>query len=96
MSSTDKLIKSFLLKLHTEEVSETFELLSIIVEQLENKDDPELFEVQLFNAASELIEKINLIHGLIKDHGTGKLTGNKLQGLYDKHSTDVGSQVLFD
>jgi len=95
MSSTDKLLRSFLLKLHSEEVSETFELLSVIVEQLENKDDPEEFDLHLFNAASDLIEKINLIHGLLKEHGTGALTGNKLQGLYDKHSS-TGSQVLFD
>ena len=68
----------------------------MIIERLENKDDPELFEVHLFNAASDLIEKINLVHGLLKEHGSKKLTGNKLQGLYDKHSTSVGSQVLFD
>ena len=96
MSSTDKLIKQFLLKLHSEEISMTFELLSVIVEKIENKEDPELFEVHLFNTATELLEKINMLHGLLKEYGTNKLTGNKLQNLYDINSSEFGSRIIFD
>ena len=92
MSSTDILIKQFLLKLNNENVKETFEILSIIVEQLENKSDPKLFEIHLFNAASDMIEKINLIHDILKEHRIGIYTGDNLQRLYDKQE----SQVIFD
>ena len=96
MSNTDKIMKRFLTKLHSEEVKEVFQLLDFLVKELETKNDPEMFEVHLVDAAMQAVENLNLLEEILKEKHSGTLKGNKLQRLYDKHSTCVGSQVLFD
>jgi len=96
MSNTNKIMERFLIKFHSDEVKEAFQLLELLVKELEIKTDPEMFEVHLVNAAIQAVENLNLLEGILKEQVRGTLTGSKLQRLYDKHSTDVGSQVLFD
>lgn len=96
MSNTDKLMRGFLLKFNSSEVHEAFFLLEEIVKKIETKDDPEMFEVHFFNTAIQAIEKISFLREILKDNINGKLTGNRLQQLYNKHSTSSGSEVLFD
>lgn len=98
MSNTDKLMQRFLRKLDSVEVQETFDLLASILEILENKNDPEPFEMHLVNDAYQILEKMGLVRGvLIEKLGTSqKLTGSRLQDLYDRQPTSVGTQALFD
>ena len=96
MSNTNKIMERFLTKFHSDEVKEAFELLDLLVKELETKIDPEMFEVHLVDAAMQAVENLNLLEKILKEQVRGTLTGNKLQRLYDKNSTDVGSQVLFD
>lgn len=96
MSNTDKLLKRFLRTLHERKTVEVFEELNSIVEQLETKDDPELFEISVVDTALKIIENLSLLETTLKEHVNGNLTGDKLQQLYENSSTYVGTQVLFD
>ena len=98
MSNTDRLMQQFLRKLDSVEVQETFELLAMIMDQLEEKNDPEPFEMHLVNDAYQIIEKVGLVRGVLKERlsQSPKLTGSRLQDLYDKKPTSVGTQALFD
>lgn len=96
MSNTDKIMQRFLAKIHSAEVRETFELLEMLMERLETKNDPEMFEIHLVNVGIQALENLSLLNEILKEQNKGKLSGNKLQRLYDNHSTSTGSQVLFD
>jgi len=96
MSNTDKLMQQFLRRLDSVEVKEAFEILGVLLEELETKNDPELFEMHFVNSANQVIEKLSLLEGILKDRLSKTLTGNKLQNLYDRSPSDVGSQILFD
>jgi hypothetical protein len=98
MSNTDKLMQRFLRKLDSVEVQETFDLLSMILEELENKNDPEPFEMHIVNNAYQIIEKLSLVRGVLTEklESSHKLTGSRLQDLYDRNPISVGTQALFD
>lgn len=98
MSNTDRLMQQFLRKLDSVEVQEAFELLARIIDQLEEKNDPEPFEMHLVNDAYQIIEKVGLVRGVLKERlsQSPKLTGSRLQELYEKKSISVGTQALFD
>ena len=96
MSSTDKIISNFLLELHSDDVQSLFESLDTLLEHLENKSDPDPEEIQIVNSAYESLEKLKMLEGYLQLRIQGKTKGNKLQELYDKASTHVGMQSLFD
>ena len=89
-------MQRFLIKLNSTEVRETFEILTTIIENLENKNDPENFEVHIFNNASNIIELLSLLEEGLKEKVNKKFNRNKLQQLYEKKSKNIGTQVLFD
>jgi len=98
-TNTDKIILKFLKELNSEEVKVTFEDLGVLLEHLENKNDPDPVEIQVVDVTYQLLEKLKTLEGILKHHITESnevLSGNKLQNLYDKKATSVGSQVLFD
>ncbi|MHA1817187.1 MAG: hypothetical protein ACTSX1_14390 [Candidatus Heimdallarchaeaceae archaeon] len=98
MSSTDKLMLRFLRELNSDEVQEAFQSLDVLLDHLERKDDPEPFEMHIVDSAYQAMEKLKTLEGVMKNkiRESDALKGNKLQNLYDKVPTDVGSQVLFD
>ena len=96
MSNTDKLMQQFLRKLNSVEVKEAFEILGTLLEELETKNDPDLFEMHFVNSANQIIEKLSLLEGILKDKLGKTLAGNTLQNLYDKSPSNVGSQIFFD
>lgn len=98
MSSTDKLMLRFLRELTSDEVQEAFQSLDVLLVHLEGKDDPEPFEMHIVDSAYQALEKLKTLEGIMKHRvaESNALKGNKLQTLYDKTPTDVGSQVLFD
>jgi len=98
MSNTERLMQEFLIKLNSAQVQETFEILERLVNNLEEKNDPEPFEMHFVNDAYQLFERMGLIKGLIKENlsRSPKLLGSRLQALYDKEPTSIGTQKLFD
>ncbi len=95
-SNTDRLMQRFLIKLNSTEVRETFDILTTIIENLETKNDPENFEVHIFNNASNIIELLSLLEEGLKEKVNEKFNRNKLQQLYEKSSRAIGTQVLFE
>jgi hypothetical protein len=94
MSRTSKLTFKFLTELNSDSVQSTFETLGILLDYLENKDDPEPIEVQMVDTAYQTLEKLKTLEGLLKRHvGANQqiLKGNKLSKLYEETS-----QSLFD
>jgi hypothetical protein len=92
MSYTDKLMQRFLMKLNSVEVQEAFELLEMLLEHLETKNDPEPFEMHIVDNANQTIEKLALIENILKTRVGGLQSGSKLQNLYDKND----SKIIFD
>ena len=98
MSRTDKIISNFLLELHSKEVQGLFEQLGVLLDHLEEKGDPEPDELLMVNSIYQTLEHLKTLEGFLKKRASEspELTGNKLQGLYEKTPTFVGSQILFD
>ncbi len=98
MSSTDKLMLRFLRELNSKEVQEAFQSLDALLDHLERKDDPEPFEMHIVDGAYQTLEKLKTLEGIMKQQvrESNALDGNKLQKLYDKAPTNVGTQALFD
>jgi len=96
MSSTDKLMLKFLRELNSDEVQEAFQSLDALLEYLENKNDPEPFEMHIVDNAYQTLEKLKTLEGVMKQRirEGNILKGNKLQKLYDR--TPTGSSILFD
>jgi hypothetical protein len=94
MSRTTKLTFKFMRELNSDAVQETFETLSLLLDHLENKNDPEPSEVQLVDTAYQALEKLKTLEGLIKNHigeNDNIVKGNKLEKLYERNT-----QSLFD
>lgn len=98
MSNTDRKMQEILRKLNSVQVQETFNLLTQLIEELEVKDDPEPFEIHFVNDAYQLLEKVGLVRGMMNENlsRSPKLKGSRLQDLYDREPSSVGTQSLFD
>jgi len=85
MSGIDKLAFSFLSDLHSDNVKETFESLSNMLEALENKNDPDPIELEITDVSYQLVEKLNLLAELLKKYviENDVLLGDKIQSLRD-------------
>jgi len=85
MSGLDKLAFSFLSDLHSDNVKETFESLSNMLEALENKNDPDPIELEITDVSYQLVEKLNLLAELLKKYviENDVLLGDKIQSLRD-------------
>jgi hypothetical protein len=91
-------MQRFLIKLNSKEVKETFDLLTTIIENLENKNDPDEFEIHIFNNASNVLEIISLLESGLKEKVRKNINKNKLQRLYERTSNGnyIGTQILFE
>jgi predicted XRE-type DNA-binding protein len=87
--SIDKLALAFLTELHSDNVKGTFESLSNMLNELENKNDPEKIEVDIVEQIYQLIEKLNVISETLKVYVSENdvLLGDKIQSLIDKNMT---------
>lgn len=87
--STDKLALAFLTELHSDNVKGTFESLSNMLNELEDKNDPEQIEVDIVEQAYQLIEKLNVLSETLKVYVTENdvLLGDKIQSLIDRNMT---------
>jgi hypothetical protein len=59
--------------------------LSLILDELENKNDPEPIEIEIVSTAYQLLEKLNLLQAAMRKYSNDNntLTGSKLDSLYD-------------
>ncbi len=92
MSRTHKFAERFLNKLQRESTQETFEVLELLMEELENKNDPDPTEVQLVESIYLFIEKMKIMEGAIKKYivqSRDTLPGNKLSALYEELNNEI-------
>ncbi len=91
------LVVNFLNMLNSAPVKDSFSCLSTLVESLENKNDPEPIEMEIVDAAYQVMEKLNLLQSAMKTYKNSQkvLTGNKLTDLYGKNKGS-GTSTLFD
>jgi hypothetical protein len=92
MSRTHKFAERFLNKLQRESTQETFEILELLMEELENKNDPDPAEVQLVESIYLFVEKMKLMEGSIKKYvveSRTSLPGNKLSSLYEELNNEI-------
>ena len=89
--NTARTAKLFLESLQSEHVKDTFEYLSKLVDQLENKKDPDPIELKLLESIYHFLEKFQLLQGNLKSYSKDfikDIMKNKLSDLYDKQSND--------
>jgi len=76
----------FLNELNSKEVKGAFEFLSTILENLEEKNDPDPIEMEIVDSAYQAIEKLNVLENNLRKYVTDKnstLLGNTLNDLYE-------------
>lgn len=91
ITNTARVAKLFLESLQSEQVKDTFEYLSRLVTQLENKKDPDPIELKLLESIYLFLEKLQILQGNLKSYSRDfikDITKNKLSDLYDKDSGD--------
>ena len=83
--SKSSLIIKFLNELNSDEVKSLMEHLTSLLEDLENKNDPEPIEMTIVNEAYQTIEKIKVLESALRNYVRegGSLDGDKLNNLYD-------------
>lgn len=98
MTTTSKMAQQFLVELNSKDSQSLFQKLDFLLDHLENKEDPEPFEVQIVDMAYQTLDRIKTLESILKNHvaESNLLTGDKLQNLYDKKPISVGTQVLFN
>lgn len=96
--STYKLAEQFLSGLRSENSKEAIEILSTLLESLENKPDPESVEIHLVSQIYQFLEQYKLLENNIRSYVKNlreNLPGNKLSTLYENKKGD-GTSILFD
>ena len=86
-------VVNFLNELNSTSVKSALGSLSVLLDELEEKNDPEQIEMEIVNVSYQFIEKLNLLEAALRkykatDHA---LTGSKLNDLYGG-----GSSALLD
>ena len=87
--TSQKMTASFLNELKTGDTKPLFSLLNRIVEDLENKADPEIIEVEMVDLAYQVIEKFQLLEAAMNKYvvdSNNKLEGNILTDLYERQT----------
>lgn len=81
-------VVNFLNELQSDSVKSALGSLSILLNELEEKNDPEPIEMEIVNVTYQLLEKLNLLEAALRKYKTSNhiLTGSKLDDLYEKSS----------
>jgi len=77
----------FLNELNSKEVKSAFEFLATILENLEEKNDPDPIEMEIVDASYQAIEKLNVLENNLRKYVNDEnktLLGNRLNDLYGK------------
>lgn len=98
MPKSNQLVVNLLNELHEKEFKITFESLDVLLEYLENKNDPTQMEIQIINSIYQFIEKVKIMESSLRvytQNNSQRLLGNKLTNLYE-NSILHGTQKLFE
>ena len=89
-ANTARTSKLFLESLQTEEVKDALQHLSRLIDQLENKKDPDPIELKLLESIYHFLEKFQILQGNLKSYSRDfkDTAKNKLSDLYDENSGD--------
>jgi len=80
---------NFLNELNSDSVKSALGSLSILLNELEDKNDPEQIEMEIVNVSYQFIEKLNLLEAALRKYKATDhvLTGSKLNDLYSGGSS---------
>jgi len=80
-------LRELLRTLNSQEFTEVLESIQLVLSNLEEKNDPERIEIEVVGDVSQLLEKIHILKSTLNQHLSKRkeLTGDKLQGLYEKN-----------
>lgn len=92
--------KKLLIELDSNPVqSSTLEAMSVLVEYLENKLDPEPNEIAMIGTLYEIISRVKVLEGQLKNYVSDDTSDHRkmiqLEDLYDRQEP-IGSSKLFD
>ncbi len=89
-------VVNFLNELHSDSVKSALGSLSILLNELEDKNDPEPIEMEIVNVSHQLFEKLSLLEAAMRKYKNTNhvLMGNKLSDLYE--NDNGGRSTFFD
>lgn len=96
MPGSDRISLQFIQEINSQDVRQSIKTLGRLIEMLEGKADPEPIEIDIVSNAYQLVEKFSILEDLLKHYtekNRGKISGNKLDSLYDRAPT--GTSILF-
>lgn len=78
-------VVNFLNELRSDSVRSALSSLDILVEELEEKNDPDPIEMEIVNVSYQMLEKLKLLEAALRKYKVTEsvLTGNKLNDLYE-------------
>jgi hypothetical protein len=82
-------VVNFLNELKSDSVKSALGSLSVLLTELEEKNDPEPLEMEIVDVSYQLFEKLNLLEAALRKYKATDhiLTGNKLDDLYGRGSS---------
>lgn len=82
--STLNTVVNFLNELKSDSVKSALGSLELLINELEDKNDPEPIEMEIVSVTYQMIEKLNLLEAALRKYKSTDqvLTGNKLDDLY--------------
>jgi len=87
---TGKIANNFLEQLRSKKSKSTFEILTFLVEQLENKQDPDPVEMHLVESIYSFLDQFKRLENNLSSYivdSRKTLPGNKLASLYEDLET---------
>ena len=84
-------VVNFLNELNSDSVKSALGSLSVLLDELEDKNDPEQIEMEIVNVSYQFIEKLNLLEAALRKYKATDhvLTGSKLDDLYGGGSSST-------
>lgn len=85
-------------ELNSGSVRSLMEHLTIFLEHLEEKNDPDPIEIQIVDSAYQAIEKFQLLEAVMRNYQAEEaedLLGSKLDKLYSSGAKQTGTSRLF-
>jgi hypothetical protein len=98
MSKESKIAQRFLEGIGQKESKVTFETLTYLINELENKADPEPEEIKIVESLYNFVEKFKILEYNLRQYVKSDikdLPGNKLSSLYE-NGNSFGTSKLFD
>lgn len=94
--SRKSLVVNFLNEVNSNSTSTAIENLKMLIEDLENKNDPDSIEIEIVDLSYQLLEKFELLKTTLRRYSKSEqtLSSDRLINLYSDNS--YGSSKLFN